>query len=70
MLPKAKIKLKKGKLKAMVKYPAVGKAEIEIINIEETSKLKALIKIPFLLKAKLFGLLKLKKEEKDEKGKG
>ena len=61
MLPKAKVKLEKGKLIAKVKYPIVGKAEIEIGS---TNKLKALVKAPFLFKAKLFGLLKLKKEKK------
>lgn len=64
MLPKAKAKLKKGKLIAKVKYPFVGKAEIEI---GKTNKLKAIVKVPFLFKAKLFGFLKLKKEKKDEK---
>ena len=67
MLPKAKAKLKKGKLIAKVKYPLVGKAELELGS---TNKLKALVKVPFLFKAKLFGFLKLKKEKKkDEKEK-
>ena len=61
LLPKAKAKIRKGKLRAKVKYPLVGKAEIEI---GETSKLKALVKAPFIAKAKLFGLLKFKKEKK------
>lgn len=66
MLPKAKAKLNKGKLIAKVKYPLVGKAEIEI---GETSKLKALVKAPFIAKAKFFGLLKFKRK-KNEKEKG
>jgi len=66
MLPKAKAKLKKGKLKAKVKYPLVGKAELELGS---TNKLKALVKVPFLFKAKLFGFLKLKKEKKNEEEK-
>ena len=66
LLPKAKAKLKKGKLIAKVKYPLVGEAEIEI---GETSKLKALVKAPFIAKAKLFGFLKLKKEKKNEEEK-
>ncbi len=67
MLPKAKAKLKKGKLIAKVKYPLVGKAELELGS---NNKLKALVKVPFLFKAKLFGFLKLKKEKKNEKEKG
>ena len=67
MLPiKAKAKLRKGKLKAKVKFPLVGKAELELGS---TSKLKAKVKAPFLFSAKLFGFLKLKKGDKDEKGK-
>ena len=57
---KAKAKIKKGKLKAKVKYPLVGGAELEI---GRESKLKALIKVPFLFKAKFFGFLKSKKEK-------
>jgi len=66
MLPKAKAKLKKGQLKSKVKFPLVGKAEIEI---GETSKLKAIVKAPFLFKAKFFGFFKLKKEKKNEEEK-
>ena len=66
MLPKAKAKLKKGKLIAKVKYPIVGKAELELGS---TNKLKAIVKVPFLFKAKLFGFLKLKKEKKNEEEK-
>ena len=62
-----KAKLEKGKLKAKVKYPLVGGAELEL---GKTNKLKALVKVPFIFSAKLFGFLKLKKEEKDEKEKG
>lgn len=58
---KAKAKIKKGKLKAKVKYPLVGGAELEL---GPTSKLKALVKVPFLFKAKFLGFLKLKKEKK------
>ncbi len=65
-LIKAKAKLKKGKLKAKVKYPLVGKAAIELGS---SNKLKALVKAPFLFSAKLFGFFKLKKEEKNEKEK-
>ena len=61
-----KAKIKKGKLKAKVKYPLVGGAELEI---GKDSKLKALIKIPFLFKAKFFGFLKLKKGKKNEQEK-
>ena len=56
-----KAKLEKGMLKAKVKYPLVGGAELELGS---TSKLIALIKVPFLFSAKFFGFLKLKKEEK------
>lgn len=56
-----KAKLKKGILKAKVKYPLVGGAELEV---GPKSKLKALIKVPILFKAKLFGLFKLKEERK------
>ena len=60
-LIKAKAKIEKGTLKAEVKYPLVGGAELELGPV---SKLTALIKIPFLFSAKFFGLYKLKKEEK------
>ena len=53
-----KAKLKEGKLKAKVKYPLVGGAELEL---GKESKLKALIKVPFLFKAKFLGFLKSKK---------
>lgn len=59
---KAKAKIEKGKLKASVKYPLVGGAELEL---GPASKLTALIKIPFLFSAKFFGFYNLKK--KDEK---
>jgi len=55
---KAKAKIKKGKLKAKVKYPLVGGAEFEV---GKESKLKALIKIPFLFKVKISGILKSKR---------
>ena len=58
---KAKAKLKEGKLKATVKYPLVGGAELEV---GKESKLKALIKVPFLFKAKFFGFLRKKRDEK------
>lgn len=64
MLPKAK--LKKGKLIAKVKYPLVGKAKLELGS---TNKFKALVKVPFIFSAKLFGFLKLKKEKKNEEEK-
>ena len=68
MLPKAKAKLEKGKLKAKVKYPLVGGAELELGS---TNKLKALVKVPFLFSAKLFGFFKLKRgKEENEKEKG
>ena len=66
-LIKAKAKLEKGKLIAKVKYPLVGKAELELGS---TNKLKALVKVPFIFSAKFFGFLKLKKEkEENEKEK-
>ena len=58
---KAKAKLKEGKLKAEVKYPLVGGAELEV---GKESKLKALIKVPFLFTAKFFGFLGTKEEKK------
>lgn len=62
MLPvKAKAKLKKGKLKAEVKYPLVGSAKLEL---GPTSKLKALVKAPFIFSAKFIGFFKFKKEKK------
>ena len=66
-LIKAKAKLEKGKLKAKVKYPLVGGAELELGS---TNKLKALVKVPFIFSAKLFEFVKLKKEkEENEKEK-
>ncbi|MEK6938048.1 MAG: hypothetical protein AABX04_03310 [Nanoarchaeota archaeon] len=59
----AKAKITTGKLKAKVKYPLVGGAELEIGPI---SKLTALVKVPFLFSAKLFGFLKLKKRGKEK----
>ncbi len=62
---KVKAQLKGGTLKAKVKYPLVGGAELELGT---TNKLKALVKIPFLFSAKLFGFFKSKKgKENDEK---
>ena len=58
---KAKVKLKEGKLKAKVKYPVVGGAELEV---GKESQLKALIKVPFLFKAKFWGFLSSKREKK------
>jgi len=57
---KAKAKIEKGKLKAEVKYPLVGGAELELGPI---SKLKAIVKVPFVFSAKFFGLYKSKKEK-------
>lgn len=57
---KAKAKLKKGKLKAKVKYPLIGEAELEL---GPTSKLKAIVKAPFIASAKFFGVFKLKKKK-------
>lgn len=66
-LIKVKAKLEKGKLKAKVKYPLVGGAELELGSV---NKLKALVKVPFIFSAKLFGFLKLKEEkDKNEKEK-
>ena len=65
-LIKAKAKLEKGKLKAKVKYPLVGGAELEL---GKSNKLKALVKVPFLFKAKLFSILKLKKENQENEKK-
>ena len=66
-LIKAKAKLERGKLKAKVKYPLVGGAELELGS---TNKLKALVKVPFLFSAKLFGFFKLKRgKEENEKEK-
>ncbi len=61
---KAKAKIEKGKIKARVKYPLVGGAELEIGPV---SKIKAVIKLPFIASAKFFGFLKTKKEKKNGK---
>ena len=58
---RAKAKIKNGKLIAKVKYLLVGGAEL---GIGKDSKLKALIKVPSLFKAKFFGWFKLKKDGK------
>ncbi len=58
----AKVRIKKGKLTAKVKYPLVGGAEIELGTFG--AKLKTLIKVPVLFSAKFFGIYKSKKEEK------
>ena len=58
---KAKAKLKEGKLKAKVKYPVVGGAELEE---GKESQLEDLIKVPFLFKAKFWGFLSSKREKK------
>ena len=65
-LIKAKARLEKGKLKAKVKYPLVGGAKLELGT---TNILNAVVKVPFLFSAKLFGLLRLKKEKKNDKEK-
>jgi len=64
MIVKAKAKIEKGKLKARVKYPLVGGAELEI---GPTSKIKAVIKLPFIASAKFLGFLKTKKKKNGEK---
>jgi len=63
MTVKAKAKIKKGKFKANVKYPLVGRAELEIGPI---SKIKAVVKLPFIASAKFLGFLKLKKKNGKE----
>lgn len=57
---KVKAKIRKGKLKAKVKYPLVGGAELEL---GPTSKLKALVKVPFVFSAKFFAFFKKKKKK-------
>ena len=57
---KAKAKIEKGKIKASVKYPLVGGAELEIGPM---SKIKAIIKLPFIASAKFFGFLKTKRKK-------
>lgn len=61
-LIKAKVKLKKGRLKAEVKYPLVGGAELEL---GPESKLKAVVKAPFVFFAKLAAFFKFKKKKND-----
>lgn len=61
---KAKAKIEKGKIKAKVKYPLVGGAELEI---GPTSKIKAIVKLPFIASAKFFGFLKTKKKKNGKK---
>lgn len=61
MSVKAKARLRKGKLKVKVKYPLVGRADLEIGSI---SKMKAVVKIPFLFSAKLLGIFRKKKRRK------
>ena len=57
---KTKAKFEKGKFKAKVKYPLVGGAELEI---GPTSKIKAVIKLPFIASAKFLGFLKTKNKK-------
>lgn len=59
MIVKAKAKIEHGKLKAKVKYPLVGGAELEVGSV---SKLTALVKVPFIFSAKFFGFYKSKKK--------
>jgi len=63
---KAKAKIEKGRFRARVKYPLVGGAELEI---GPTSKIKAIIKLPFIASAKFLGFLKLKKKNGKNKEK-
>ena len=60
MLVKAKAKIEKGRFRAKVKYPLVGGAELEI---GPTSKIKAVVKLPFIASAKFFGFLKTKNKK-------
>lgn len=62
-LIKTKAKIEKGTLKAEVKYPLVGGAELELGSI---NKLKAIIKVPFLFSAKFFGVYKTKNKRKND----
>lgn len=57
---KTKVKVKKGRLIAKVKYPLVGGAKLEI---GPTSKIKAIIKLPFIASAKFLGFLKIKNKK-------
>jgi len=61
---KAKAKFERGKFRARVKYPLVGGAELEV---GPTSKIKAIVKLPFIASAKFFGFLKTKKENEKKK---
>jgi len=63
---KAKAKFGRGKFRARVKYPLVGGAELEVGS---TSKIKAIVKLPFIASAKFLGFLKTKKKKngKEEK---
>lgn len=65
-LIKTKAKIEKRTLKAKVKYPLVGGAELQLGSI---NKLKAIIKVPFLFSAKFFGIYKPKKGEKNDQRK-
>lgn len=61
---KTKARIEDGNLKAEVKYPLVGGAELEFGTVG--AKLKALIKVPFLFSAKFFGIYKPKKKDKEK----
>jgi len=54
----AKAKITKGTLKAKVKYPLVGGAELEL---GASNMIKAIVKVPSLFKSKLVAFLKKKK---------
>lgn len=64
MIVKAKAKIRKGILKAKVKYPLVGGAELELGAV---NKLKALVKVPFLFSAKFFALFEKRKKNGKER---
>ena len=57
---KAKAKFRRGKFRARVKYPLVGGAELEIGPI---SKIKAVVKLPFITSAKFLGFLRTKNKK-------
>lgn len=59
LLPKAEAKIKKGTLKAKVKYPLVGGAELEL---GASNMIKAIVKVPFLFKSKLVAFIKREKK--------
>ena len=61
---KVKARIEKGSIKAEVKYPLVGGAELELGRVG--AKLKALIKAPFLFSAKFFGHYNPKQGSKDK----